>query len=154
MTLPHQIFGSVTREAIEEGILELVGGFIALAVGASIVYFIAVSSSQLCYTYEELTPFMFSLQNFTLAVAGERLTKRLRYLSFKAMLRQDISWFDQKANSTGALAARLASDASEVKGVSCTIDAWCSHEPVSNNAPLLRLLGSVLGQSSRPSVAS
>ena len=45
MTLPLQIFGSVTREVIEEGILELVGGFIALAVGASIVYFIAVSSS-------------------------------------------------------------------------------------------------------------
>ena len=56
-------------------------------------------------------------QNFTLAVAGERLTKRLRYLSFKAILRQDIAWFDQKTNSTGALAARLASDASEVKGV-------------------------------------
>ena len=33
------------------------------------------------------------------------------------MLRQEIAWFDQKANSTGALATRLASDASEVKGV-------------------------------------
>ena len=72
---------------------------------------------------------MFSLQNFTLAVAGERLTKRLRYLSFKAMLRQDISWFDQKTNSTGALAARLASDASEVKGVSCTIDSVVTSQP-------------------------
>jgi hypothetical protein len=41
----------------------------------------------------------------------------MRYLSFKAMLRQEIAWFDQKANSTGALATRLASDASEVKGV-------------------------------------
>lgn len=60
-------------------------------------------------------------QNFSLAVAGERLTKRLRYLSFKAMLRQDIAWFDQKANSTGALSTRLASDASEVKGVSVNL---------------------------------
>ena len=34
------------------------------------------------------------------------------------MLRQEISWFDQKVNSTGALVARLASDASAVKGVS------------------------------------
>ena len=33
------------------------------------------------------------------------------------MLRQEIAWFDQKANSTGALAIRLASDASKVKGV-------------------------------------
>jgi hypothetical protein len=34
------------------------------------------------------------------------------------MLRQEIAWFDQKANSTGALATRLASDASAVKEVS------------------------------------
>ena len=34
------------------------------------------------------------------------------------MLRQEIAWFDQKVNSTGALATRLASDASAVKGVS------------------------------------
>lgn len=40
-----QIFGSTDRQEIEEGILELVGGFIGLAVGASIVYFIAVSAS-------------------------------------------------------------------------------------------------------------
>ena len=33
------------------------------------------------------------------------------------MLRQEIAWFDQKTNSTGALATRLASDASQVKGV-------------------------------------
>ena len=52
-------------------------------------------------------------------MAGERITKRLRYLSFRAMLRQEISWFDMKANSTGALLTRLASDASAIEGVSC-----------------------------------
>ena len=60
---------------------------------------------------------VYSLQNFTLSIAGERLTKRLRYLSFKAMLRQEIGWFDKKVNSTGALTTRLASDTSDVKGV-------------------------------------
>ena len=30
---------------------------------------------------------------------------------------QDIAWFDERAHSTGALATRLAVDASEVKGV-------------------------------------
>ena len=45
------------------------------------------------------------------------MTKRLRYLSFKAMLRQEIGWFDEKVNSTGALTTRLASDTSDVKGV-------------------------------------
>ena len=54
-------------------------------------------------------------------MAGERITKRLRYLSFRAMLRQEISWFDMKANSTGALLTRLASDASAIKGVSCNM---------------------------------
>lgn len=50
-------------------------------------------------------------------MAGERLTKRLRYRTFQAMLKQEISWFDQKSHSTGALTTRLASDAAEVKGV-------------------------------------
>ena len=44
---PLQIFGSTSRQEIEEGILVPVGGFIALAVGASIIYFFAVSSFQL-----------------------------------------------------------------------------------------------------------
>lgn len=49
-------------------------------------------------------------------IAGEKLTRRVRYLSFKAILRQEMAYFDDKANSTGALCARLASDASQVKG--------------------------------------
>ena len=60
-------------------------------------------------------------QNFSLSVAGERLTKRLRYHSFKAMLRQEMGWFDRKANSTGALLTRLASDTGAVKGVSVVV---------------------------------
>ena len=58
------------------------------------------------------------MQNFSLSMAGERLTKRLRYHSFKAMLRQEMAWFDRKTNSTGALLTRLASDTAAVKGVS------------------------------------
>ena len=54
----------------------------------------------------------------SLGAAGERLTKRLRLASFKAMLQQDIGWFDLKSNSTGVLSTRLASDAADVKGVS------------------------------------
>jgi len=53
----------------------------------------------------------------TLSIAGERLTKRLRFNSFRAMLRQDIGWFDLKSNSTGILSTRLAADAADVKGV-------------------------------------
>uniref|UniRef100_A0A8C8SGP0 ATP binding cassette subfamily B member 4 n=1 Tax=Pelusios castaneus TaxID=367368 RepID=A0A8C8SGP0_9SAUR len=58
----------------------------------------------------------FFLQGFTFGKAGEILTMRLRFMAFKAMLRQDISWFDDPRNSTGALTTRLANDASQVKG--------------------------------------
>jgi len=51
------------------------------------------------------------------AVAGEALTTRLREMAFTALLRQEIGYFDQPLHSTGALSARLASDASAVQGV-------------------------------------
>ena len=56
-------------------------------------------------------------QNYFLAKAGENLTMRLRQMGFAAMMRQDISWFDDKSNQVGALTARLATDASMVKAV-------------------------------------
>uniref|UniRef100_A0A8C6RHU3 Multidrug resistance protein 1 n=1 Tax=Nannospalax galili TaxID=1026970 RepID=A0A8C6RHU3_NANGA len=58
----------------------------------------------------------FFLQGFTFGKAGEILTKRLRYMVFKSMLRQDVSWFDNPKNTTGALTTRLANDAAQVKG--------------------------------------
>uniref|UniRef100_A0A3Q2HDX6 ATP binding cassette subfamily B member 1 n=1 Tax=Equus caballus TaxID=9796 RepID=A0A3Q2HDX6_HORSE len=59
----------------------------------------------------------FFLQGYTFGKAGEILTKRLRYLVFRSMLRQDVSWFDNPKNTTGALTTRLANDAGQVKGV-------------------------------------
>ncbi|XP_028942183.1 phosphatidylcholine translocator ABCB4-like [Antrostomus carolinensis] len=60
--------------------------------------------------------FTFFFQGFTFGKAGEILTMRLRFMAFKAMLRQEIGWFDNSKNSTGALTTRLANDASQVKG--------------------------------------
>ncbi|KAM6277328.1 ATP-dependent translocase ABCB1-like [Spheniscus humboldti] len=60
--------------------------------------------------------FTFFFQGFTFGKAGEILTMRLRFMAFKAMLRQDMGWFDNSTNSTGALTTRLANDASQVKG--------------------------------------
>ena len=51
-------------------------------------------------------------------MSGENLTSRLRSLSFRAMLRQEMGWFDEERNSTGALTTRLANDAGQVQGVS------------------------------------
>ena len=51
------------------------------------------------------------------SVSGENLTSRLRSMTFRAMLRQEIGWFDEERNSSGALTTRLSSDAGQVQGV-------------------------------------
>uniref|UniRef100_F6URM6 Multidrug resistance protein 1A n=1 Tax=Ciona intestinalis TaxID=7719 RepID=F6URM6_CIOIN len=58
------------------------------------------------------------VQAASFAKSGEELTSRLRMQGFKAMLRQEIGYFDDHFNSTGALTTRLATDASRVQG--CT----------------------------------
>uniref|UniRef100_H2ZPB6 Bile salt export pump n=1 Tax=Ciona savignyi TaxID=51511 RepID=H2ZPB6_CIOSA len=52
------------------------------------------------------------------AKSGMELTVRLRKKAFKAMLRQDIAYFDDHRHSPGALCTRLSMDASRVQG--CT----------------------------------
>ncbi|KAG0045015.1 Multidrug resistance protein 1 [Gryganskiella cystojenkinii] len=47
-------------------------------------------------------------------IVGERMTRKMRYLSFKAILSQEIAFFDKTENSTGALAGRLATDAQQM----------------------------------------
>ncbi|XP_074654241.1 ATP-dependent translocase ABCB1-like [Tubulanus polymorphus] len=55
------------------------------------------------------------LTTFCFGLSGERLTMRLRYMSFQSLLRQDMAYFDETRHSTGALTTRLATDASLVK---------------------------------------
>ncbi|PVD39429.1 hypothetical protein C0Q70_02059 [Pomacea canaliculata] len=56
------------------------------------------------------------MQGYFFAVSGENLTVRVRDLTFRAMIRQEIAWFDDNDNNTGALTTRLATDASQVQG--------------------------------------
>ncbi|XP_053373101.1 ATP-dependent translocase ABCB1-like isoform X2 [Mercenaria mercenaria] len=58
----------------------------------------------------------YFLQGYMFGRSGEYLTLRLRSLSFKAMLRQEIAFFDDHDNSVGALCTRLSTDASQVQG--------------------------------------
>ncbi|XP_068114232.1 ATP-dependent translocase ABCB1-like [Hyperolius riggenbachi] len=53
---------------------------------------------------------------FAFGIAGENLTMRLRSLSFKSLLQQEIGFFDDHANAVGVLLTRLSTDASQVKG--------------------------------------
>jgi len=55
------------------------------------------------------------LTSLSFAKSGEALTMRMRELAFSAMLRQEMDYFDQESNSTGALVTRLSSDASALK---------------------------------------
>eukprot|EP00727_Mastigamoeba_balamuthi_P004750 m51a1_g14273 putative multidrug resistance protein 1 (1370) ;mRNA; r:344850-349837 len=57
------------------------------------------------------------LQFSCIEVSGERLTKYMRYESFKAMLRQEIAYFDDKRHMTGILTTRLATDATLLHGI-------------------------------------
>lgn len=59
-----------------------------------------------------LTQFLSALG---FAKSGEALTLRMRKMSFAAMLRQEMGYFDHESNSIGALVTRLSSDASALK---------------------------------------
>ncbi|XP_047122153.1 ATP-dependent translocase ABCB1-like [Schistocerca piceifrons] len=60
--------------------------------------------------------FMTFIQTYLYGIAGEKLTMRFRGLMFSAMLRQEVAYFDDKNNSTGALCARLSGDAANIQG--------------------------------------
>jgi len=60
----------------------------------------------------------YTLEATLFTKAGMELTSRLRKKAFSAILRQEISFFDNPDNNSGVLCSRLASDATKVQG--CT----------------------------------
>ncbi|KAI8374849.1 putative ABC transporter protein [Blakeslea trispora] len=56
----------------------------------------------------------FTMQVTSFEIAGERYTRRLRSNVFRAFMRQEIGYFDDKENSLGALTAKLAIDSKNV----------------------------------------
>ncbi|KAI7841858.1 hypothetical protein COHA_004387 [Chlorella ohadii] len=57
-----------------------------------------------------------TIEGWCFGVMGQRLATRIRVLILRALLRQDISFFDAPENSSGALLSALASDAASVRG--------------------------------------
>jgi len=49
-------------------------------------------------------------QTYLFEIIGERMTKRIRTDYFRALVRQNIGWFDQPSNALGVLTSRLAVD--------------------------------------------
>ena len=55
------------------------------------------------------------LTTTSFAKSGEALTMRMRRMTFSALLRQEMGYFDYEGNSVGALLTRLSSDSSALK---------------------------------------
>ncbi|XP_049873111.1 ATP-dependent translocase ABCB1-like [Pectinophora gossypiella] len=55
------------------------------------------------------------IEHMSFGVAGASLAQRLRALMFQHLMRQDIAFYDNRVNSTGALCARLSADAAYVR---------------------------------------
>jgi ATP-binding cassette, subfamily B (MDR/TAP), member 1 len=57
------------------------------------------------------------LQMGMLGISGEKLTRKMRGMTFRALLRQEMGFFDKDENAMGALTTKLATEASLVKGI-------------------------------------
>ena len=49
-------------------------------------------------------------------IMGAKLSRRVRVLLFRALLTQEVGWFDKEENNSGALTSRLGTDAQHVRG--------------------------------------
>ncbi|KIK80729.1 hypothetical protein PAXRUDRAFT_833366 [Paxillus rubicundulus Ve08.2h10] len=58
-----------------------------------------------------------SFQNYFFSSSAVMLTSKLRTLSFRAILRQDIEFFDRAENSTGVLTANLSENPQKINGL-------------------------------------
>ncbi len=61
--------------------------------------------------------FIIATQQYTLITTAETLTGKLRALSFKAILRQDVAFFDEPNHSTGSLTGNLSDQPQKVNGL-------------------------------------
>lgn len=62
--------------------------------------------------------FAFALQGVAFAKGSERLVHRVRDRAFRAMLRQDVAFFDKEENTAGALTSFLSTETTHVAGLS------------------------------------
>ncbi|XP_077219448.1 ABC transporter B family member 21-like isoform X2 [Tasmannia lanceolata] len=56
-------------------------------------------------------------QSYFFSIAGCRLIKRIRSMCFEKVVHMEIEWFDDSANSSGAINSRLSADAATVRSL-------------------------------------
>lgn len=54
-------------------------------------------------------------QHYFFSIMGENLTSRVRMMMLSAILRNEVSWFDEEENNSSQIASHLAADATNVK---------------------------------------
>ncbi|KIJ54732.1 hypothetical protein M422DRAFT_200639 [Sphaerobolus stellatus SS14] len=64
-----------------------------------------------------LSAICIAMQNYLFASAAAKLTYKLRSMSFRAVLRQDIAFFDEDRNSAGGLTSALSDNPEKVNGL-------------------------------------
>ncbi|KAF3786179.1 ABC transporter B family member 2 [Nymphaea thermarum] len=58
-----------------------------------------------------------TIEHLCFGIIGERLTLRVRQMTFRAILRNEIGWFDDMENASGVLASRLETDATLLRTI-------------------------------------
>ncbi|CAG8709376.1 6853_t:CDS:2 [Cetraspora pellucida] len=61
--------------------------------------------------------FAYFTQNVALGFSNEKLTERIRSMSFASILRQDISFFDKENHGVGTLTSHLSLDVTHINGL-------------------------------------
>ncbi|KAG2599993.1 ABC transporter B family member 4-like isoform X2 [Panicum virgatum] len=69
----------------------------------------------MCLLFAVIALISIQLEYFLFGMAGGKLIQRVRSLTFQSIVHQEVSWFDEPSNSSGALGARLYIDALNIR---------------------------------------
>ncbi|KAL6840495.1 hypothetical protein ACP4OV_030305 [Aristida adscensionis] len=69
----------------------------------------------MCVVLGIISMISIPVEYFLFGIAGGKLIERIRSLSFQSIMHQEVAWFDDPKNSSGALGARLSVDALNVR---------------------------------------
>ncbi|KAI9182701.1 hypothetical protein LWI28_028029 [Acer negundo] len=56
-------------------------------------------------------------QTYFFSIAGSKLIRRIRSMSFEKVVHMEVGWFDEPEHSSGAISARLSADAASVRAL-------------------------------------
>ncbi|CAM0882242.1 unnamed protein product [Alopecurus aequalis] len=69
----------------------------------------------MCLLLATISLVSIQLEFFLFGMAGGKLIERVRALAFQSIMHQEVAWFDDPSNSSGALGARLFIDALNIR---------------------------------------